>query len=335
MGDSKIRCAVLGASGYIGGEVVRLLLGHPSAELAGITANEQAGKALDEVQPNLRGLSSLRFEKDPPADADAYFLSLPHGEAHAAAPKLPKTARIIDLSGDFRLDDRAEWEKHYKLPHKAWEMKAEFAYGLPEINRARIRESRCVAVGGCFATCAILSTWPLVKEGVVAGPIVIDGKTGSSGSGNKPGDKTHHPFRHAAFFAYEPFHHRHVPEIRQSLHGHEIVFQPHSAPMVRGIFSTSYAPLEREMSDDDVLAVFRKAYGGERFVRVGKGTTNVLHVRQSNYADLGVAAQGRTAIVFGALDNLVKGGAGQAVQCFNVMFGLPEDAGLTAPPALI
>ena len=332
---SKIRCAVLGASGYIGGEVVRLLLAHPAAELVGITANENAGARLDEVQPNLRGLSNLKFDKELSVEADAYFLSLPHGGAQAAAPKLPKKAKIIDLSGDFRINDRAAWEKAYKQPHGAWEMKPEFAYGVPEINRARIRESRCVAVGGCFASCAILSNWPLVKEGLVAGQIVIDGKTGSSGSGNKPGDKTHHPWRSGAFYGYETFHHRHVPEIRQSLNGQEILFQPHSAPMVRGVFTTSYVPLKREMADDDVLAVFPKAYEGEKFVRLSKGTTNVLNVRLSNFIDIGVAATGKTAIVFGAIDNLVKGGAGQGVQCFNVMFGLPEDAGLLAAPALV
>jgi N-acetyl-gamma-glutamyl-phosphate reductase len=331
----KIRCAVLGASGYIGGEVVRLLLAHPNVDLVGVTANENAGARLDEVQPNLRGLTSLVFEKELKADVDACFLSLPHGGAQAAVPKLPATTRLIDLSGDFRLDDRATWEKAYKLPHAAWEMKAQFTYGVPEINRSRIRESRAVAVGGCFASCAILSNWPLVMDGLAAGPIVIDGKTGSSGSGNKPGDKTHHPWRAGAFYAYESFRHRHVPEIRQALGGHDILFQPHSAPMVRGVFTTSYIPLQREMTDDDVLTVFRKRYANERFVRLSKGTTNVAHVRLSNYIDLGIAAHGKTAIVFGAIDNLVKGGAGQGVQCFNVMFGLEEDAGLAAAPALV
>lgn len=335
MASAKIRCAVYGASGYIGGEVVRLLLSHPDVELVAITANEQAGKRLDEVQPNLRGLSALSFVKEPAVEADAYFLSLPHGEAQALSPRLPKKAKIIDLSGDFRLSDRAAWEKAYKLPHKAWELQPEFAYGVPEINRARIREARAVAAGGCFASCAILSNWPLVKEGLVAGRIVIDGKTGSSGSGNKPGDKTHHPFRAGAFFAYEAFHHRHVPEIRQALGGQDILFQPHSAPMVRGVFTTSYVPLKREATDDEVVEVFRKAYAGEKFVRIGKGTTNVAHVRQSNFIDLGVAASGTTAIVFGAIDNLVKGGAGQGVQCFNIMFGLEEDAGLRSAPALV
>lgn len=326
----KVTAAVLGASGYIGGEVVRLLLGHPHVELACITANEQAGKRLDEVQPNLRGLSDLRFEKFDGQKADVYFLSLPHGEAMAAAPKL--TGKIVDTSGDFRLADRAEFEKYYKRPHAAWELQKDFAYGVPEINREKIRQARCVAVGGCFATTAILSAYPLAKEGLAEGTIIIDGKTGSSGAGAKPTEKTHHPFRALSFFAYEFFHHRHTPEIRQALGGQDVLFQPHSAPLVRGVFTTSYVRLKKAMSDDDVLALYRKYYAGERFVRLAKGTTNVSYVANSNFVDIGVAAHGSTAIVFGSTDNLIKGGAGQAVQCFNVMFGFEEDAGLRLAP---
>src|SRR6185503_16321060 len=156
----------------------------------------------------------------------------------------------------------------------------DFAYGLPEINRPRIREARCVAAAGCFATASILSAWPLFKEGRVAGTIVIDGKTGSSGSGARPGEKTHHPFRAGAFFAYEMFHHRHVPEIRQALGGADILFQPHSAPMVRGVFTTSYVPLSREMTDVELMEIYANAYKSERFVRLSKGTTNVAYVRE-------------------------------------------------------
>jgi len=327
---NKITASVLGASGYIGGEVVRILLAHPSVTISCITANEQAGKRLDEVQPNLRGCSDLRFEKFEGQEADVTFLSLPHGEAAALAPKLD--GRVVDLSGDFRLSDRATWEKHYKLTHPSWDLQKEFVYGVPEISRARLREAEKVAVGGCFASAAILSNHPLVKEGLVAGPIVVDGKTGSSGSGAKLSEKTHHPFRAASFFAYEPFHHRHTPEISQALGGHPVLFQPHSAPMVRGVFTTSYVPLKKAMTGDEALAVFRRVYEGERFVRVGPGTPNVAHVANSNFIDIGVTASGTTAIVFAAIDNLIKGGAGQAVQCMNVMLGYDEAAGLGMLP---
>jgi N-acetyl-gamma-glutamyl-phosphate reductase common form len=325
---SKVRIVVVGASGYIGGEAVRLLLGHPQVELAAITANENAGKRLDEVQPNLRGYSDLVYSKDWPADADGYVLSLPHGEAQKLAGSLK--GKVVDLSGDFRLQDPKTWEKYYKAPHQAPELLKSFAYGIPEINRPRIREAQRVAAGGCFASAAILSIWPLRE--LAAGRVIVDGKTGSSGSGAKPGEKTHHPFRATSFFGYETFHHRHTPEIAQAT-GCEVLFQPHSTPLVRGVFTTSYVPLKREMTADEVLDVFRKAYAGERFVRLMKGTSNVNHVKGSNFVDLGVAAEGRTAIVFAAIDNLVKGGAGQGVQCLNVMFGLPEDAGLLTPPA--
>ncbi len=324
---SRARVVVIGASGYIGGEAVRLLLGHPGVELAAITANENAGKRLDEVQPNLRGYGDLVYRKDWP-EADAYVLSLPHGEAMSVVPKLK--GKVVDLSGDFRLQDTAVFEKYYKTPHKAPDVLRTFAYGVPEVNRARIKEADRVAAGGCFASAAILSLWPLRE--LAAGRAIVDGKTGSSGSGAKPGEKTHHPFRSTSFFAYEPFHHRHTPEIEQAT-GLEVLFQPHSAPLVRGVFTTSYVPLLRESTTDEILEVFRKAYAGERFVRLGKGTTNVNHVKGSNFVDLGIAAEGKTAIVFAAIDNLVKGGAGQGVQCLNLMLGLPEDAGLLQPPA--
>jgi N-acetyl-gamma-glutamyl-phosphate/LysW-gamma-L-alpha-aminoadipyl-6-phosphate reductase len=324
---NRIRTVVVGASGYIGGEAVRLLLGHPHVDLVAVTGNESAGKRLDEIQPNLRGFSDLVYRKEIP-DADAYVLSLPHGQAMDVVPSL--RGKVVDLSGDFRLQDTAVFEKYYKQAHRQAELLKRFAYGIPEINREAIRKADHVAAGGCFASAAILSLWPL--RDLADGRAVVDGKTGSSGSGIKPGEKTHHPFRAASFFGYEMFHHRHAPEIEQAS-GVKVLFQPHSTPLVRGVFTTSYVPLRREMGQDEVFEVFRKAYAGERFVRLSKGTANVNHVKGSNFVDLGVCAEGRTAIVFAALDNLIKGGAGQGVQCLNAMFGLPEDAGLSAPPA--
>jgi N-acetyl-gamma-glutamyl-phosphate reductase common form len=324
---NKIKVVVVGASGYIGGEAIRLLLGHPHVDLVAVTGNESAGKRIDEIQPNLRGFTDLVYQKEIPA-ADAYVLSLPHGHGMAVAPTLK--GRVVDLSGDFRLQDTAVFEKYYKMPHAQPDLLKQFAYGIPEINRARIKDARYVAAGGCFASAAILSLWPL--RDLADGRAIVDGKTGSSGSGIKPGDKTHHPFRATSFFGYEMFHHRHTPEIEQAS-GVKVLFQPHSTPLVRGVFTTSYVPLKRELTQDEVLEIFKKAYAGERFVRLSKGTSNVNHVKGSNFADLGICAEGRTAIVFASVDNLVKGGAGQGVQCLNVMFGLPEDAGLSAPPA--
>jgi LysW-gamma-L-alpha-aminoadipyl-6-phosphate/LysW-L-glutamyl-5-phosphate reductase len=324
---SKIKTAVVGASGYIGGEAVRLLLGHPNIELVAVTGNESAGKRIDEIQPNLRGYTDLVYQKEIP-EAEAYVLSLPHGEAMNVVPRLK--GKVVDLSGDFRLQDVKTFEKYYKTTHKEPELLKKFAYGIPEINRGRIKESLYCAAGGCFASAAILSLWPL--RDLAAGRAIVDGKTGSSGSGIKPGDKTHHPFRATSFFGYEMFHHRHTPEIEQAS-GVPVLFQPHSTPLVRGVFTTSYVPLKKDMSSDELLDLFKKAYPGERFVRLSKGTTNVNNVKGSNFIDIGVAAEGKTAIVFAAIDNLVKGGAGQGVQCLNVMLGLPEEAGLLTPPA--
>src|SRR5688572_3667266 len=162
---SKKKAIVLGASGYIGGEAVRILLGHPRVELVAVGAHDSAGMALTDVQPNLRGISDLVFRKNDELldGADAYFLSLPHGEAQKTVPRLPTSAKIIDLSGDFRLSDRAAWETHYKMPHAAWELQRDFVYGLPEINRARLRDARRVAAAGCFATASILSAWPATR----------------------------------------------------------------------------------------------------------------------------------------------------------------------------
>ena len=196
----KIRASVLGASGYIGGEVVRLLLGHPNVELVGISAQGNAGKRLDEVQPNLRGYSDLVFTKDA-VPAEVTFLALPHGEAMKVVPQLE--GKIVDLSADFRLSDREAFSKYYATEHAAWDLQKEFVCGIPELHRGRLREAQKVAVGGCFATASILSLRPL--KDFVEGQAIVDGKTGSSGSGNKPGSKTHHPVRAGSFFAYGPF----------------------------------------------------------------------------------------------------------------------------------
>src|SRR5260221_4406957 len=279
---TKVQPGVVGGSGYIGGGAVRLLLGHPHIGLVAVTGNESAGKRLDEIQPNLRGYSDLVYQKEIP-EAEAYVLSLPHGEAMNVVPKLK--GKVVDLSGDFRLQDTAKFEKYYKTPHKQPELLKKFAYGIPEINRSRIKEAQYVAAGGCFASAAIFSLWPL--RDLAAGRAIVDGKTGSSGSGIKPGEKTHHPFRATSFFAYEMFHHRHTPEIEQAS-GVEVLFQPHSTPLVRGVFTTSYVPLKKEMTSDELLDLFKKPYPSERFVGLVMGTTNVNNVQGSNFIDIDV-----------------------------------------------
>lgn len=297
-----IRAAVLGASGTLGGEVTRLLLSHPHVEVAAVGANESAGKSLAEAHPNLRGVSALVLQPHEAvlaAKADIVFSALPHGES--AKIDFPKGAKVVDLAQDFRL----EW-----------------TYGLPELFRDRIRASTRVAAPGCFATAAVLSIAPALKH--LAAPPIVSAATGSSGSGVKPSPKTHHPFRATSYFAYEPFHHRHVPEIRKALGGVELTFQPHSAPMVRGIFATTFLTLR---PGANAKALYEAAYGRERFVRL-VDDPNVHWVKGTNFADLAVVQDGDRAVVFTAIDNLLKGGAGQAVQCMNLLCGLPEEAGL-------
>jgi N-acetyl-gamma-glutamyl-phosphate reductase common form len=288
----KISATVLGGSGTLGGELIRILAAHPNVKLAGVAAHESAGKRVDEVHPNLRGVVDGVFapiEEAPKADVT--FMALPHGQSRDVP------GRVIDLSQDHRLD---------------------WVYGLPEIHRAEIRKAEKVAAPGCFATAAILSLWPARRR--LAGPAFVSAATGSSGSGSKPIEITHHPYRATAFNAYAPFEHRHVPEIRKAV-GCDFVLQPHSAPMVRGIFSTTFLTLR-----DAAPLDYR--YDGSRFVRLLDVSPNVHWVKNSNFADLQVVQQGERALVFCAIDNLIKGGAGQAVQCMNLMFGLPEETGL-------
>jgi N-acetyl-gamma-glutamyl-phosphate reductase common form len=327
-----VKVAVVGASGYVGGELVRLLLAHPHAELVAATANEAAGKALDEVHPGMRGVGLTLGELGDVRDSDVLFLALPNGETMKAIDRLPGDRTIVDTSADFRLRDEAEYTSFYKSTHACFDRVADFTYGLPELFRSRIREANHIAAPGCFATAAILSLYPLVGE-ALAEFAVVNGVTGSSGSGVKPKEKAHHPFRAESFFAYETFSHRHVPEIRQALRdatGNEVdlLFQPHSGPFARGIFATAVARLRREVSKEEIAEIYGRYYDGERFVRFANGSPNVKWVRGTNFCDLSVASDGRTAVVMVAIDNLMKGAASQAVQAFNVKYGFPEDAGL-------
>ena len=212
---NKIRVAILGGSGYGGSELLRILLSHPNVELAFVTANEHAGKAVGEVHRNLNGLTDLNFVAAPESidNVDCVFLALPHGQAMDIVPRLPGETKAIDLSGDFRLRDQAVFERHYKQPHTAMEAQAEFVYGLTETNREAIKSARLIANPGCFATATLLGLAPLVANGVLTGRVIVDAKTGSSGSGAKAAANTHHPQRMNSFYAYKPFTHQHVPEI--------------------------------------------------------------------------------------------------------------------------
>jgi len=334
----KIKIAIFGGSGYGGSELLRILLLHPNAEIGFVTANEQAGKAVSEVHRNLRGLTDLRFSKVPEdltdlVDVDCVLFALPHGQAMEIAPRVPANVKVIDLSGDFRLRDAAVFAQHYGREQTAMEAQVEFVYGLTETNRDVIKTARRVANPGCFATATLLGLAPLVANNLLSCRVIVDAKTGSSGSGAKPAANTHHPQRSNSFYAYKPFTHQHVPEIEQELKSigdwsNELIFMTHSLPVSRGIFASIYTETMHEISVAEVRAMFAEFYRDSFFVRLVDGSPDINWVKTTNFCDIGFAARGRQLVVFTALDNLVKGAAGQAVQNMNLMFGLDEQTGL-------
>ena len=332
---NKIRVAIFGGSGYGGSELLRILLFHPHIEIVFVTANEHAGKPVGEVHRNLHGLTELSFVTAPESidNLDCVFLALPHGQAMDIVPRLPGEIKAIDLSGDFRLRDQALFEKHYKQSHTAMEAQAGFVYGLTETNREAIKSARLIANPGCFATATLLGLAPLVANGVLAGRVIVDAKTGSSGSGAKAAANTHHPQRMNSFYAYKPFTHQHVPEIEQELAHvgdwtNELVFMTHSLPVSRGIFASIYAETRTDLQESDVRRMFADYYRDSFFVRLVNGSPDINWVKTTNFCDIGFAARGKQLVVFSAIDNLVKGAAGQAVQNMNLMFGLDETTGL-------
>lgn len=331
----KIRAAIFGGSGYGGSELLRILLFHPNVEITLVTANEHAGKAVAEVHRNLLGLTGLSFEAAPEdlstlGETDVAFFALPHGQAMSLIPKLPENVKAIDLSGDFRIDDPAIFEKFYKREQSAAETQGEFVYGLTETSREAIKTAHYIANPGCFATATLLALAPLAANGLAKGRVVVDAKTGSSGSGAKAAANTHHPQRMNSFYAYKPFEHQHIPEIEQHLRAvgrweNEFVFMTHSLPVSRGIFASCYVELNEEI---DLGAIYRDFYKDDFFVRIVPGSPDINWVKNTNFCDISIHVNGTQAVVFSAIDNLVKGAAGQAVQNMNLMFGLDETAGL-------
>src|SRR6188474_1998961 len=273
MGKTKLRVGIFGGSGYGGSELLRILLFHPNVEVVFVTANEHAGKQVGAVHRNLHGLTELSFVTAPEnVDAvDCVFLALPHGQAMDIVPRLPDEIKAIDLSGDFRLRDQAVFEKHYKQAHTAMESQSEFVYGLTETNREAIRNARLIANPGCFATATLLGLAPLVANGLLSGRVVVDAKTGSSGSGAKAAANTYHPQRMTSFYAYKPFTHQHVPEIEQELDHigdwtNELVFMTHSLPVARGIFASIYAESNRDLAETDLRNLYTEYYRDSFFV---------------------------------------------------------------------
>ncbi len=340
---------ILGASGFGGGELLRLLHGHPVCGSVRGVSRSYAGQPLHAAHPNLRGCYQVCFDGQPDLKALAassrpvIFSAMPHGalaaqllELEAALAELGLLERclLIDLSADFRLARPEVYRRTYGA-HPCPERLSDFAYGLSEWYGAEIRTARRLANPGCFATALQLALLPLVGLGL-QGFVAIDAKTGSSGSGATPSAGTHHPTRLADFRAYKMLGHRHQAELEMSLEQQQapalqISFVPHSAPMVRGIFATLHVPLQDELPERLVAEAFERAYQGAPFVRLVEGSPRLAAVVGSNFCDLGWALEGRTLVVMAALDNLVKGMAGQAVQNLNLMLGLDPTTGLLSP----
>lgn len=339
--------AILGASGYGGGELMRLLLGHPRLRSLVAAARQHAGKAIGEVHPHLRGLvdgclvEAIDWRRLADSECPVLFAALPHGEfarryeeLEAAWEKVGLSGRItvVDLSGDFRLADPAAFESAYQMPHPCPQHLGRFVYGLSEWRRQALVGARRIANPGCFATAIQLGLLPLQSLGAQAPAwVAVSAMTGSSGSGASPSETTHHPSRAQDFRAYKVLAHQHEGEIRRTLAeqggGLDFALVPHSAPLVRGIFATLLFPTAG-LAAADLQAAFARAYADARFVRLVHGTPRVAAVVGSNFADLAVATGGGSATVMVAIDNLVKGMAGQAIQNLNLALGWPEDLGL-------
>jgi N-acetyl-gamma-glutamyl-phosphate reductase len=336
-----IRVSIVGASGYTAAELFRILSVHGEVELAGAYALRNAGRRVSEVHPNLKGIVDMVIEAADydriAGSSDVVFAAVPHKVPMTFVPRLLNSGvRVVDLSADYRFDDVSVYEKYY-TKHESPEVRG--VYGLPEIYREKIRRANLVANPGCFPTAAVLSLAPLVKERLIdLDHIVVDANTGTSGAGATPTEATHHPTIGASVRPYSVLSHRHAPEMDQELsklagRAVRVSFTPHLIPIVRGILSTAHVFLNRNLGREDLLEIYRKFYAGEPFVRILDVLPEVNFVLGSNYCDIGLAVDGEgRAAVIAAIDNLVKGASGQAVQNMNIMFGLDESEGLRGAP---
>jgi N-acetyl-gamma-glutamyl-phosphate reductase len=327
-----IRTAILGASGYVGGELLRLLSAHPELAPGKLYAESKAGRAVAETHPHLAAaFADVSFDKfDGKLDGiDLIFAALPHGHIQRLAPAiLDSRIPFVDLGADFRLNDAAAYEQWYGHAHQAPELLEQFVYGIPEINRDAITAAKAVAAAGCYATAAILALNPLVDAGLVApGSLIVDATSGVSGAGREAREATAFCAVDGSFAAYGRLNHRHTAEMEQALGG-SVLFTPHLAPMSRGILATCYGDA---LSDADPIEVLSAAYAGEPFVTVTDQLPSTKWVSGSNGAMITARHDARTGRILAlcAIDNLGKGAAGQMIQCANLMLGLEETAGLT------
>ncbi len=333
-----ISASIVGGSGYVGGELLRLLLGHPHVTVQQISSQRHAGRFVHGIHPNLRGATRLKFSSVEQLEpCDLLFLALPHGRAAAQIEQFANLApRIIDLSADFRLDDPARYEEWYGRSHPAPEWLTKFVYGLPELHRESLREAKYVSGVGCNATAVNLALLPLAREGLIQ-QAIIEVKVGSSEGGNSFSAATHHPERSGALRSFAPTGHRHQAEMVQALGEFELHFSATAVELVRGILCTAHLFLSQDLSEKEVWQLYRAAFRDEPFVRLVKERRGIYRYPEpkilagSNFCDVGFAKDERSGriVVLSAIDNLMKGAAGTAVQAMNLMLGYPETTALT------
>jgi N-acetyl-gamma-glutamyl-phosphate reductase len=341
-----LKTAIFGASGYTGQELIRILSGHQDVELTAVTSRRFAGQLVTEVFPSLGGLTSLKYQNTAGSDiaeiCDIVFLALPHGVSMEIAPVFLKAGkRVIDLSADYRLRDAGTYEKWY-APHSSAGFLKDAVYGIPELYRREIRETSLVANPGCYPTSVILGLAPALKNRLIdVNTIIADSASGVSGAGREPQIGSLFCEVDGGFKAYKVGKHRHTPEIEQELNSlagekFAISFTPHLLPVKRGILSTIYANLKKDVALPELHSIYSSFYAGEKFVRICPPGSfpNISSVCGSNFCDIGLAVDLRTkrAIIISAIDNLIKGAAGQAVQNMNILCNWKEDTGLQMAP---
>ncbi|NOX37853.1 MAG: N-acetyl-gamma-glutamyl-phosphate reductase [Calditrichaeota bacterium] len=341
----KVRVSIVGGSGYTGGELLRLLLFHPGVQIQQVTSERHAGKPVSRLHPNLRKITRLSFCSLEQLEAcDVLFLCLPHGQSMHHLPQfLEKAERIIDLSGDFRLNDPQAYRTWYGQEHNHPEWLSRFVYGIPELHRERMRSARFISSAGCNATAVILALYPLFRQQLVETDItVVEVKGGSSEGGQTPSAASHHPERNDVVRSYKPTGHRHIGEIEQELGlspNHRIHFSATALGIVRGILATCHLFLKEPLEEKEIWQIYRQAYGQEPFIRIVKERRGIYRYPEpkiligSNFCDIGFEKDNRShrLVVMSAIDNLMKGAAGQAVQAFNIMCGFDETTALEFP----
>ena len=337
-----MKASIVGASGYVGGELLRLLLFHPNVEIVQVTSERFAGKPVKIVHPNLRKQTTLTFSSIKDLEpVDILFVALPHGKLMKDIETFKKLGtKIIDLSADFRLKNAEDYTNWYGCEHPNAAMLTDFVYGIVELHREEMKTANYVSSAGCNATATILSLYPLFKAGLVdtTQPVIAEAKCGSSEGGNKSSDASHHPERSGCVRSYKPTRHRHIAEMIQEL-GSPVNFSATSIDMVRGILLTAHVFVKQGTTEIDVWKAYLAAYGEEPFIRIVKEKQGLYRYPEpkllagTNFCDIGFALDEQTnrLVVIGAIDNLMKGAAGQAVHAMNIMCGFDEQTGLTFP----